>query len=603
MSVADLVTTDARAIVDAAWRRGLALDPQMLVSDWADRYRRLPSSSAEPGRWRTDRTPYLREIMDALSTSSAVERVVFMKAAQIGGTEAGLNWLGYIVSHAPANTLLVMPTIDMLRRNTRTRIDPMIESTPELRRLVPEAKSREPGNTVMAKEFPGGQIVMTGANAPTGLRSTPCRFIFADEVDAFPADADGEGDPIALAVQRTATFGARRKVFLCSTPTVKGASRIEAAYTESDQRRFYVPCPHCGDAFVLAWRHVQWPKGEHHKAFVACPTCGGVIEERDKPRLLAGGEWRATAPGDGRTAGFHVSALCSPFRTWAEIAIAFRDSYRQPERLKAWTNMELGEAFEDEAAAPVVAEILAARAEDWAEPLPSEIVAITAGVDVQGDRLEAELVGWGIGEESWSLDYVVLWGDPASTEVWGQLDQLLDRRFISVRGGQPLRVAATAIDSGGSRTPEVMRYAQARAGRRVWPIKGRGGEGVQPWPKRPPRAAGAHPQPFIVGVDGLKAALYARLRLDSAGPGYVHAPRDRDLDWFRGLTAERPIRRYHKGVARIDWLVDRGVRNEPLDCRVYATAALHGLYAIGFKLEVPAPAPTIVASKSKWMQR
>lgn len=604
MSAAALVTTDARAIVDAAWRRGLALDPQMLVSEWADRYRRLPASSAEPGRWRTDRTPYLREIMDCLSTSSAIERVVFQKAAQIGGTEAGLNWLGYIISHAPANTLLVMPTIDMLRRNTRTRIDPMLESTPELRRLVPEPKSREPGNTVMAKEFPGGQIVMTGANAPTGLRSTPCRFIFADEVDAFPADADGEGDPIALAVQRTATFGGRRKIFLCSTPTVKGASRIEAAYAESDQRQFFVPCPHCGEAFVPAWRHVRWPEGEHHKAFLACPANGCVIEERHKPALLAGGEWRPTAPGDGRTAGFHLSALCSPFRPLAEIATAFRDAHRIPERLKAWVNMELGEPFEDEATAPVEAEILAARAEDYGEPLPAGIVALTAGVDVQGDRLEAEIVGWGLGEESWSLEYAVLWGDPASADVWGQLDALLDRRFTSARGGLPLRVAATAIDSGGSRTPEVMRYCQPRLQRRVWPIKGRGGQGVPPWPKRPPRTAGAHPQPFIVGVDGLKSALYARLKLDTAGPGFVHAPRDRDLDWFHGLTAERPIRRWHKGVPRIEWLVDRGVRNEPLDARVYATAALHGLYALGVRLEaVPTAAPTIVAGKSKWMSR
>jgi phage terminase large subunit GpA-like protein len=349
---------------------------------------------------------------------------------------------------------------------------------------------------------------------------------------------------------------------------------------------------------------VQWPEGQPGKAFLACPSCGGVIEERDKPRLLAGGAWRATAAGDGRTAGFHISALYSPFRTWAEIARDFVAAHRDPARLKAWTNMELGEAFEDEASAPVVAEILAARAEDYGEPLPAGILVVTAGVDVQGDRLEVELVGWGLGEESWSLDYAVLWGDPASAEVWGQLDQMLGRRFTSQRGGLPLPVAATAIDSGGSRTPEVMRYCQPRTGRRVWPIKGRGGPGVPPWPKRPPRAAGAAPQPFIVGVDGLKAALYARLRLDTDGPGTVHAPRDRDLDWFKGLTAERPIRKYRRGVATIEWLVDRGVRNEPLDCRVYATAALHGLYAVGYRLEaVTAASPVVVAGKSRWMGR
>lgn len=589
MTVAALVTTDAAEIVDAAWRRGMELEPQLTVSEWADAHRILPDASAEPGRWQTARTPYLRGVMDALSTSSPMERVVFMKSAQIGGTEAGLNWLGYIIAHAPANTLLVMPTIDMVRRNTRTRIDPMIADTPALRSRVPLAKSREPGNTFAGKDFPGGQLVMTGANAPTGLRSTPCRYIFADEIDAFPADADGEGDPIALAVQRTATFRGRRKIFLVSTPTVRGVSRIEAAYEESDQRRFFVPCPHCGGAFVLTWQNVKWPDGEPGKAFVACPSCGGILEEKDKPRLLAGGEWRATAEGDGRTAGFHISALYSPFQSWAEIVRDFLASKRDPARLKAWTNMALGEAFEDEATAPVLADVLAARGEDWQETPPDGVCVVTAGVDVQGDRLEVELVGWGLGEESWSLDYAVLAGDPAKPEVWTRLDEVIGGKVRPHPGRPALPVSAVAIDSGGSRTPEVMRYCQQRASRRVWAIKGRGGEGVPPWPKRPPRVVQAVPLPFIVGVDGLKMAFYARLRLDTAGPGYVHAPRDRDLDWFRGITAERPIRRYHKGVPRIEWQVDRGVRNEPLDCRVYATAALHGLYASGYRLQPPPP--------------
>lgn len=604
-SAARLVTTDAAAIVDAAWRRGMALDPQMLVSEWADRHRRLPASSAEPGRWRTARTPYLRDVMDCLSTSSAIERVVFMKSAQVGGTEAGLNWLGYIIAHAPANTLLVMPTIDMIRRNTRTRIDPMIAETPVLRAAVPEAKSREPGNTVAAKEFAGGQLVMTGANAPTGLRSTPCRYVFCDEIDAFPADADGEGDPIALAVQRTVTFAGRRKVFLVSTPTLKGASRIETAYEESDQRRYFVPCPHCSEAFVLAWRHVRWPEGEPDRAFVACPSCGGVIEERDKPRLLAGGAWRATAAGDGRTAGFHISALYSPFETWAAIVREFIAAKRDPTRLKTWTNVALGETWEDAATAPVLADVLAARAEDPFDRLPAGVLVLTAGVDVQNDRLEVEAVGWGLGEESWSIAYEVLWGDPARPEVWDNLDRILSQRWPSERGGQ-LGVAATAIDSGGSRTPEVLRYAAARSGRRVWPIKGRGGPGIPAWPKRPPRATAAKPTTvFIVGVDQVKAALYARLRIAEPGPGYCHMPGDRDLDWFRGLVAERPINRWHKGVAKVEWLVDKGVRNEPLDCRVYATAALSGLYAEGFSLgRLPAvPRKPTERITSRWMDR
>ncbi len=239
---------DVRALVDAAWRSGMAPEPQLAVSDWADLHRILPSTTAEPGKWRTSRTPYLREIMDALSTGSTYERVVFMKGAQVGGTEAGLNWLAYIVANAPGLTLLVMPSLDMIRRNTRTRIDPLIESTPALRDRIAPARSRDSTNTAWAKAFPGGQLVMTGANSAAGLRSTPARYLFMDEVDGFPADADGEGDPVDLAVKRTATFRGKRKTLMVSTPTIKGESRIEAAYEESDQRRFVIPCPQCEKA-------------------------------------------------------------------------------------------------------------------------------------------------------------------------------------------------------------------------------------------------------------------------------------------------------------------------------------------------------------------
>lgn len=242
---------DAIDVVREAWAEGLAPEPALSVSEWADLNRVLPPTSAEPGRWRTDRTPYLAEIIDALSTGSPYERVVFMKGAQIGGTEAGLNWLGYIVQNAPGLALLVMPTLDMLKRNTRTRIDPMIEATPELSKRIAPTRARDGNNTMFAKSFPGGQLVMTGANSGAGLRSTPARYLFFDEVDAFPNDADGDGDPVDLALKRAKTFRGKRKVLMVSTPTVKGESRIEDAYGESDQRRFHVPCPQCGHMHPL----------------------------------------------------------------------------------------------------------------------------------------------------------------------------------------------------------------------------------------------------------------------------------------------------------------------------------------------------------------
>lgn len=571
------------ALVDAAWRRGLAPEPQMTVSEWADAHRMLPTMNAEPGPWRTARVPYLREIMDCLSTASPVERVVFMKGAQTGGTEAALNAVGYWIAHAPGIILTVWPSLDMVRRNSRTRIEPLIDGTPALRAKIAPARAKDPGNTVSQKEFTGGALVMTGANSATGLRSLPARYLVLDEVDAFPADADGEGDPVALAIQRTVTFRGRRKIVMISTPTDAGASRIEKAFAESDQRRFFVPCPHCGTFQTLKWSGVTWPEGEPSRAFYACAECGGVIEERDKPAMLAAGQWRATTSGDGRTAGFHLSALYSPFETWAEIAVEFFAVKNDPLRLRPWTNTKLGEPFEDRDAEALDVARLAARCENWGENLPDGVVAITAGVDVQNDRLAIEVVGWGKGEESWSLAYDEIWGDPAKPDVWLALDAELLRAWRHPRAGK-VHVRAACIDSGGHHTQTVYKYAVERAARGVWAIKGRGGRGLPVWPRRPPRRHDKQFAPYIVGVDAAKEIIAARLRLESAGPGGCHFPAGRDLDYFRMLGAERRVRTYRKGVALMEWRKDPGVRNEALDCRVYAFAALQGIIAAGLRL-------------------
>ncbi len=574
-------------IVDDAWRRGLMPEPQLAVSEWADRHRMMPNMNAEPGPWRTARVPYLREIMDCLSTSSPVERVVFMKGAQTGGTEACLNAIGYWIAHAPGIILCVWPSLDMVRRNSRTRIEPLIDGTTALRRKIAPPRAKDPGNTVSQKEFTGGALVMTGANSATGLRSLPARYLVLDEVDAFPADADGEGDPVALAIQRTVTFGARRKIMLVSTPTDAGVSRIEKAFAESDQRRYFVPCPHCGEFQTLRWAGIKWPEGKPKEAFYACADCGGVIEERDKPALLAAGEWRATAPSDGATAGFHLSALYSPFEKWGEIAAEFVAVHKDPLRLKPWTNTKLGEPFEDRENEALDATRLVTRIEDWGERLPERVLAITAGVDVQNDRLALEIVGWGVGEESWSIYYTEIWGDPATADVWASLDGELTRYFDHPRAGaMPIR--AVCVDSGGHHTQTVYRYASERAARAVWAIKGMGGRGIPVWPRRPPKPRDKSYSPFIIGVDAAKEIVVARLRGADAGPGYCHFPVGRDLDYFRQLGAERQIRTYRRGVPVLEWRKDKGVRNEALDCRVYAYAALQGLVARGFRLATEA---------------
>ncbi|MGB0749826.1 MAG: phage terminase large subunit family protein, partial [Magnetospiraceae bacterium] len=575
---------DTAAWADGVWRRGIAPEPLLTVSEWADQHRYLSELSAETGPWRTDRVPYLRQIMDCLSTASPIERVVFQKGAQLGGTEAGLNWCGYVIAHAPGTLLMVMPSIEMIRRNSTTRIDPLIESTPALRELIAPARSRDSGNSTTRKKFPGGVLIMTGANSATGLRSTPARYLFLDEVDAFPADADGEGDPVALAVQRTVTFRGRRKILLVSTPTIKGFSRIETAYLESDQRRYFVPCNECGAFQTIDWAQIRWPEGRRDQAYFACRECGAVHDEHQKFGLLAKGEWRATAAGDGRTAGFHLSSLYSPFESWAEIAIEHGLVRKDPPRLKTWCNTKLGETWEDPAAAQVDESALMARRESW-DLLPARIVALTAGVDVQDDRLEVQLIGWARDFESWVIDYAVIHGDPATPSIWDDLDAALRRTWPHERQVADMGIRAAAVDSGGHHTAAVYHFCGPRLSRRVWAIKGRAGEGQAPWPRTASKVKGRVAPLFIVGVDGLKDALAGRLKVEEPGPGMVHFPVTVGPDYFAQLVAERAVTKFEAGRPRRVWMPKTaGARNEALDTFVYASAALHGLAAAGFNL-------------------
>ncbi|MBF0115658.1 MAG: phage terminase large subunit family protein [Magnetococcales bacterium] len=570
---------------DQAYFQGLRPDPLLLVSQWADRHRVLASvASSEPGFWRTTRTPYLREVMDCLSPSSPVERVVFMSGSQLGKTESGLNWLGYIIHQSPGPILMVQPTVEMAKTYSKQRLDPLIEASPVLRDLVREPRSRDSGNSIFLKEFYGGILRITGANSAAGLSSMPVRFLFLDEVDRYPGDVDGEGDPVALAIQRTVTF-ANRKVLIVSTPTIKGFSRIEAAYEESDQRRYWVPCPFCKQAQVLEWQQVQWPDGEREKAYYVCIHCGEIIREHHKGWMLEHGQWIAGASGDGNTVGFHLSSLYSPLGwvSWGQIAVEHGQVYRDPPRFKAWRNTKLGLSWE-ESAEQLDGDDLMERREMFGPLLPPSVVILTAGVDVQDDRLEVEIVGWGRDEESWSIGYWVLWGDPASPAVWQDLENLLYRAFPHSRQVSDHYVRAAAVDTGGHRSMEAYTFCRTRQERRIWAIKGFGGMGKPIWPRRSSRNNKGRVPHFMVGVDAAKESIYSRLRLKELGPGYCHFPLDRDAEWFRQLTAEKITTRYNKGRPIREWVKKSHDRNEALDCRVYAMAALHGLISMGFQL-------------------
>jgi phage terminase large subunit GpA-like protein len=559
---------------------------RLTVTEWADEFRILPSKgSAAPGKYRSSRTPYMREPMDALSVSSPTEEVVLMAAAQTGKSESGNNWAGYVIDNAPGPMLLVQPTVDNAKRYSKQRISPMILETPSLAGKVVDNKSREGGNTILEKEFPGGILIMGGANSAAGLRSMPVKYLFADEISNWPADVDGEGDPLELAEARTTTFGRKRKIFKCSTPGIKHTCRIEAEFLKTDQRRYHVPCPHCGHKHVLRWSNFVIPKDDQGKyrpadAYMTCPDCGGVMEEHHKTDMLVGGEWIATAPenADPTRRGYHISALYSPvgWKSWAKVARQWIEAQGNPTKLQAFVNNVLAETWEVKGER-IGETQLQERAEDYAaDPLPEGVVLLTAGTDVQPDRLETEVVGWGGGEESWSIDYIVTYGNPDLDDVWLLHDANVLNRIYTRADGVQLRVARCCVDTGGANTDGVYRAVRARLGAgTLLGTKGMPGEGKPIL--GPPTTSNLGKIPlFPVGTFTAKDLVTGRLKLADPGPGYCHFPRRYRPEFFKGLTAEEVRTKYSKGFPVREWHKIYA-RNEPLDCRVLATAALSSL--------------------------
>lgn len=560
-----------------------------------------PESSAEPGRWITDRAEYQRGIMDAINDPS-IETIVLMSSAQIGKTEVINNVAGYFIDQDPAPILIVQPTLTMGQAWSKDRLSPMLRDTPALRGKVKEARSRDSGNTTMHKVFPGGHITIAGSNSPAGLASRPIRIVLADELDRWPPSAGSEGDPLRLAFKRTTTFWNRKK-FVCSTPTVKGFSRIEEMYDGSDQRRYWVPCSDCGESQVLQWSQVQWPDGKPEEACYYCEHCGVEITDADKLGMVRNGEWKAEGESRG-VAGFHLNELYSPWRSFGEIALDFVEAKKNPETLRVWVNTSLGESWEDEGET-VEATPLYHRRERFGN-LPPGIGVLTAGVDVQGDRLEIQVIGWGKGEESWVVEHRQIFGDPAKVDVWHDLDTALAKKYTH-ESGAILKIAGCCIDSGGHHTNEVYTFCKERSARRVWAIKGVGGEG-RAVVSRPSKKNKGQVQLFSLGVDSAKDSIYARLKIIEPGPGHYHFHHDLDEEFFLQLTAEAIKTKYVKGRPTRTWVQTRP-RNEALDCNVYGLCALYILNAdldlLVDKLqvveEIPKPPKPQQRRQSKWV--
>ncbi len=535
----------------------------------------------------------MRLIMDALSPSHPARRVVFMKAAQVGATEAGNNWIGYVIHHAPGPMLAVQPTVELAKRNSRQRIDPLIADSPVLSERVGPAPIARFQQQYALERLPGRRSGYDRVQLRLGLRSMPARYVFLDEVDAYPASADVEGDPVTLAEARSQTFSHRRKVLLISTPTIKGMSRIEREYEASEQQRYFVPCPHCGHEQVLKFERLRWEKGKPETARYYCEACEKPIGERHKTAMLKGGEWRATAEtNDPTTTGFHISALYSPagWKSWADIARDKEQASGFDDAQRAFKNTVLGETWVETGDAPDWWR-LADRRESWpAGTVPEKGLFLTAGADVQKDRIEVDVWAWGRGLESWLIDHAAIEGGPGSRECWSELTNLLGRTWLH-ESATPMTIMRLAIDTGYE-TSAVYGFARQSGFGQVSPIKGVDGFNkatpvtgptfvdVSASGRRLRRGA----RLWTVAVSTFKAEMYRFLRLAQPtpeelsqgaqySPGSIHLLKWADDEWLKQLTAEQLVTvRDRRGFARLEWRKMRE-RNEALDCRVYARAA------------------------------
>lgn len=591
-----------------------ALQPprRLTVWEWADAYRVLSTAeSSMPGRWETANAEWLREIMDCLSPDNPARIVVLMKGSQVGGTEAGNNLVGHTIHERPGPIMVVQPTVEMGKRWSQQRLKPLTK-LPVIAAKMSANKSRDAANTMAMKDFDGGVLVIAGANSAASLASMPVRTLILDEVDRYPYDVDGEGDPVGLALARTTTFLRSRKVFMISTPTITGESRIETAFEDTDQRRYHLPCPYCGHMQWLHWGSdkdtkggIRWEKHDPSVVWYECEECGAAISEDHKGAMLAAGEWRATAQAtEPGSVGFHLSTLYSPYFSWRQMVHEWNKAQRDPALLQAFINTRLGETWDPVAADGIDADTIAARASGLIEAIPDVARLITAGVDVQDDRLEAELVAWGPGYESWSLDYVILYGDPTARPVWNSLDAWL-KHVRRRQSGTDAHVDAVAIDSGHA-TSHVYEYCKRHKRSRCtrWAIKGRGGPAIPIWSSKASRSNKQRVPVHTIGVDDAKWTIYQRLAIDEAGPGFCHVPEDRDPEWYEQLTAEQRVRIEKATGPHYKWQLRKGrKRNEALDCRVYALAALEGLIAGGRRLDPARPRPTQPKKRKGWIGR
>ena len=580
---------------------GMTPPDDLPVTDWAEKYRRLSSeSSAEPGPWRTDRTPYLREVMDSF-TDPRIHHIAMVAASQVGKSEVLNNCIGYIIAQDPGSILFVQPTNVDAKEFSKLRIAPMIRDTPVLRERVVAPKSRETGNTILQKTYPGGILTMCGSTEAHALASKPIRYVFGDERDRWATSAGNEGDPWDLAMARQTTFYNAKAVEV-STPTIKNASAIEAAYATGTMERWKTRCPHCGGYHEIRWKDIRYEYEEKIIAskktykvttiYYVCPECGCVSDELTMKRAPA--RWEAENPDayEQGTRSFWLNAFVSHWATWESIVLKFLNAQGNSKKMQVVYNTCFGELWEDRGDLMDEGSLLKRR-EDYGMredktpiELPDGVLVLTAGVDTQNDRMEYEIVGHGHFGETWGIEKGIVSGRPDSDETWAQLDDLVFNRVFRFKEGVGLRVSMSFVDEGGSFTMQVRQRCNMRQGRKVFDIKGIYGED-RPFISPPKKMKILSPDgsyigtcwQYQLGVDSGKQAIMDDLKVQKPGAHYCHFPLRDDYGeaYFNGLLSETHV---YDASKKHPWQwvkIPGHERNEPLDCRNYANAAFKAL--------------------------
>ncbi len=567
-------------------RRGYLPPPELRVSEFSDAHIMVTSGPLSGSRWQTSFAPYQRGILDAFH-ESGVEIVVVMGSSQWGKTACAVNVVAYHMAHDPCPIQVVEPTVDPMAKDfARNRLEPVIAATPVLNDVVSKKRAKDSSNTTLQKTFRGGSVTIGGANSASSLAARSTRLLVCDEIDRYPAELPGEGNTLAIALKRTTSYRSRRRILLLSSPTLAGAP-IHSWYQRGDQRRYYVPCPSCDTMHPFEWANVRWHDADPSTARLHCPACDYAIDDAERVAILTRGEWRAESPArtDKRIVSFHMWEAYSPMSSLFEIVSGFLAARKAQKtgdasEMHTWQNTTLGEPIEPNQGEGVEPHVLLLRREAStnveADQLPAGVCCLTMGVDVQDDRLELLVYGWGPGEESWLVDRHVLPGDTSQPGPWEGLDGVLDAPYAHPFGPQ-LFIQSTCIDSGGHRTTTVYDYAHRKAVRRVYAIIGRDGQRPivsSPSPKRWGRQERQVPL-YTVGVDAAKSLFLSRLALVDKGPGFVHLPMTEwcDDELVAQLTSERLVMKWTKGIPEHLWKKIRA-RNEGLDCSVYALAAL-----------------------------